>query len=93
MMMDQMRETLVALAAEFGIRRVILFGSRADGTYHESSDVDLIVEFNRPVTLMQLASLKYRLEESWGLDVEIIHGPVRPDDLIDVKNEVELYAA
>ena len=37
------------LASEYGVKRVGLFGSYAKGTSTEStSDVDIIVEFDRP---------------------------------------------
>ncbi len=34
---------LAALAARYGARRLVLFGSRARGDHHERSDVDLAV--------------------------------------------------
>ena len=33
------------------------------------------------------------LEEMLNLDVDIVHGPLRETDLLEVENVVELYAA
>ena len=68
-------------------------GSRADGTNTDESDIDLIIEFNRPVTIMFLSNLKNKLEELTGLSVDVIHGPIRETDMIEVGKVVELYAA
>ena len=37
------------LAAEFGVSRVGLFGSYANGQPDETSDIDLLVEFKGPI--------------------------------------------
>ena len=93
MTLDDLRTALYAVLPEYPIRRVTLFGSRADGTNREDSDVDLIMEFSAPVSLVTLSALKSRLEELLRLDVDIIHGPIRPTDLIEYHGGIELYAA
>ncbi|MBE2240281.1 MAG: nucleotidyltransferase domain-containing protein [Caldilineaceae bacterium] len=34
---------------EYGVKRIGLFGSFASGTANEASDIDVIVEFQRPI--------------------------------------------
>ena len=51
------------------------------------------MEFNKPVTLLTLSDLKDKLESLTGLDVDVIHGPIRDTDMIEVGEAVELYAA
>ena len=72
---------------------VTLFGSRAEGTNRADSDVDLIMEFSIPVSLLMLSQIRCDLEEILGLDVDIIHGPIRETDMIEIGKMVELYAA
>ena len=93
MSINELRDAIIMLADEFAISKATLFGSRAAGTHSENSDIDLILEFNKPITLMVLASLKDRLEGLLGLNVDIIHGPIRETDMIEVGKVVELYAA
>ena len=53
----------------------------------------MIIEFTAPITLLTLGMLQTELEEMLKLEVDIIHGPIREDDLIEVNKEIELYAA
>ena len=76
-----------------GTKKVVLFGSRADGTNREDSDIDLIMEFNAPISLITLCSIKDDLEELLGLTVDVIHGPLEPNAMIEVNEVIELYAA
>ena len=87
------RSKLSSIIEQYNVKRVSLFGSRAAGTNREDSDVDLIMEFNGPVTLMMLSAIKYQLEDELGLSVDLIHGPITDDDMIEIGSEVELYAA
>lgn len=44
-----LREKSDYLAAEYGVKRIGLFGSYSKGKAHEASDVDIVVEFERPI--------------------------------------------
>lgn len=46
-----LRKELPYFSAEYGVKRIGLFGSYAKGTQQEDSDVDLLVEFEKPVGL------------------------------------------
>ncbi len=90
---DDIREKIKDVIEQYSITKVTLFGSRAEGTNREDSDVDLIVEFSCGASLLKLSMLKCDLEEILGLEVDVIHGPMEPGDLIEVGKMVELYAA
>ena len=90
---DNIKKIILSIVNDYSFKSVILFGSRASGTNKDDSDIDLIVEFNKPVTIMMLSHLKNHLEELTGLDVDIIHGPIRDTDMIEVGEVIELYAA
>jgi uncharacterized protein len=49
-----------------------LFGSVARGEEVEGSDVDLLVQFNRPVGLFHFVKVKERLEEILGTEVDLV---------------------
>lgn len=93
MSIDALKQIILEIVNDYAIGRVTLFGSRASGTNRDDSDIDLIVEFNKPVTLLTLSDLKDKLESLTGLDVDVIHGPIRDTDMIEVGEAVELYAA
>jgi uncharacterized protein len=55
----------------YGVKSLALFGSVARGEVRPDSDVDLLVEFDRPVGLFGLVALQLRLEELLGYPVDI----------------------
>jgi predicted nucleotidyltransferase len=69
--LNQLRANYPYLAAEYGVSRIGLFGSYAMGTANETSDVDLVVEFQRPLgfKFMELAD---HLEKLLGKKVDLL---------------------
>ena len=59
------------LATEHGVRRLSLFGSVARDAASDISDVDLLVEFDRPVGLFGLFELQDHLEQLLGCPVDV----------------------
>lgn len=91
---EQIKETVASIASEYNLKKVTLFGSRANGTARPDSDVDLIVEFKRKtVSLLKIISLKHRLEDIWNLSVDVIHAPIPEESILIIDKEVSIYAA
>ena len=90
---DEIRIRLQQFVEKYSIKSIILFGSRADGTNKADSDVDLILEFSIPVSLIVLSELKIEMEEALNLKVDIVHGPINSDEMLEIGKEVVLYAA
>ncbi len=59
------------LAAEFGVSKIGLFGSYSKGQSDESSDVDLVVEFERPIGFRFVELVDY-LENLLGRRVDVL---------------------
>lgn len=93
MTIDLLKKDTLTIVNEYPIKRITLFGSRAAGTNKEDSDVDLIIEFSLPVSLLTLSMIKLKLEEILKVGVDVIHGPLEESDLIEIGEVVELYAA
>ena len=55
----------------YGVKSLALFGSVARNEATPSSDVDMLVEFSRPVGLFGLFALQDRLEELLGCQVDL----------------------
>lgn len=55
----------------FGVRRIGLFGSYARGEMVEGSDIDIVVELERP-DMFSLIGVKQTLEEAFGKRVDVI---------------------
>lgn len=57
--------------AERGVVRAAVFGSTARGEATAESDIDILVEFERGRTLLDLAGLRLDLAEALGRDVDL----------------------
>ena len=90
---EEIKKTVAEIAPKYNLKKVILFGSRANGTATENSDVDLLVEFPKGSTLFTVASLKIRLEEIWNLEVDVIATPIPETSILIIEKEIELYVA
>ncbi len=75
MTLDEIRALLKEHAAELGrvgVRSLALFGSTARGTAAPSSDIDLLVDFERPVGLLAFVGLQQRLSQILGRPVDLV---------------------
>jgi len=68
---EVLREELPYLAAEYGVERVGVFGSHASGQATEASDVDLVVEFGRPIGFRFVEFTEY-LEDVLDKKVDVL---------------------
>jgi len=59
------------LAAEFGVSKIGLFGSYLKGQPDETSDIDIIVEFERPIGFRFFELVDY-LEDLLGQRVDVL---------------------
>lgn len=72
---DQVIQRLIGARAELaglGVRSLDLFGSVARGEASPDSDVDLLVDFDRPVGLFHFFRVQSRLEEILGCKVDLV---------------------
>lgn len=89
---NEIRAAVRDAAFKYPVKRVLLFGSYADGTATDNSDIDLLVEFTSPnVSLFLLMDMKYALEERLHKPVDLIHGPLDPDAVIKLERMVDVY--
>ena len=59
------------LSSEFGIKRIGVFGSVAKQADKDQSDIDLVVEFERPIGLKFMSLAEY-MEKLFGKKVDIL---------------------
>jgi len=60
------------LLDSFGVAHVSLFGSFARDEAREDSDVDVLVEFTRPIGMFDFVRLQRELGDRFGRKVEIV---------------------
>ena len=78
----------------YGVRRIGLFGSYSRGEQTETSDMDILVEFeDDEKTFDNYMDLKFFLEDLFGLKVDLVmEGTIKPDLLPYILGSVK-YAA
>lgn len=68
------------LAERYGVRVVGLFGSYVRGEQRRQSDLDLLADIVRPVSLLELVGAELYLSEVLGIKVDLVpKRDVRPE--------------
>lgn len=65
-------EKVIEVCRAYGTRRIALFGSFVRGEAGPDSDVDLIVDFDRPTGFLALVRLERELSEVLGRKVDLL---------------------
>jgi predicted nucleotidyltransferase len=73
---EQIRDKLAAmkpfLETEYHVRELGLFGSYVRDEQTDTSDLDVLVEFDDPVSLLDLVRLENELTERLGMQVDLV---------------------
>ena len=80
--MRQLRETVSPLAAQYGIERMYLFGSRARGDHRPDSDYDFLISKGRIQSLFTHAALWQDLEAALHTPVDLVTDTSSDKELI-----------
>ena len=68
---EKLRSQYPYLSSEFGVKKIGVFGSVAKQAEKEESDIDLIIEFDRPIGLKFINLAEY-MERIFGRKVDIL---------------------
>lgn len=69
---QQIRDAIVPLLKKHGVKRAGLFGSVARGDAGEKSDVDVLVELRKDISLLDFIGIEHELEDSLGRSVDLV---------------------
>jgi len=70
-LIQTLKQKNAELTNKFGVKSLLLFGSVARNEATSASDVDLLVEFNRPTGYFGLFALQDYLEKLLGCPVDL----------------------
>ena len=73
--LTERRDEILRIASKYGAGNIRVFGSAARGEDTEGSDVDLLVDFVPPVSLLAHVGLMQDLEDLLGRKVQIVTEP------------------
>ena len=70
--MDKIIDKLVSILKKHGAKKIEIFGSYARGEQKEASDLDVIVEFEKRKSLLELVGIEQELEDALGIKVDLL---------------------
>lgn len=73
----RLRGMMAELGVQYHVKKIGIFGSYSTGRQTDSSDLDLVVEFDRPIGMMAFVHLRDRIAVDLGMPVDL----VTPDGL------------
>jgi len=70
--MDKVIDKLVSILKKHGAKKIEIFGSYARGEQKETSDLDVIVEFEKRKSLLEIVRIEQGLEDALGIKVDLL---------------------
>ena len=88
---EQIVEGIKKAKNEFPLTKVLYFGSYANGEATDESDLDLLVEFDKPtVSILTVIGLKQFIENELKKPVDVIHLPIPKEAIIEIGKTVSV---
>jgi len=69
---DKIIDKLTYILKKHGVKKIKIFGSYARGEQRDTSDLDVIVEFEKRKSLLELVGIEQELEDALGIKVDLL---------------------
>ena len=69
---EQIKEQVLPILSRHGVKRAGLFGSLVREEMTESSDIDILVELNKDLSLLDFIGIKLEIEDRLGKKVDLV---------------------
>lgn len=85
---EKLKKIVVPILKAHGVKRAGIFGSYARGEQKEDSDVDILVEFERTISLFDFVGIKLDLEDNLKRKVDLVeYLVIKPRIRKDILND------
>lgn len=82
--LDEIKERLAPIAAEYGVNKILLFGSYSRGTADSESDLDFYIEDKGELhSLLELSGMILDLQECFGCEIDLLSGKIEDSTLFN----------
>jgi len=69
---EEMKKKIVKILKKNKVTKAGIFGSYARGEQNENSDIDILVEIKKKISLFDFAGIKIEIEENLGKKVDLV---------------------
>ncbi len=83
-LLDEIKENLAPIATEYGVNKILLFGSYSRSEATTDSDLDFyIVDKGELRSLLKLSGMILDLQEVFGCKIDLLSGKIEDSTLYD----------
>jgi predicted nucleotidyltransferase len=76
---DEIKQKILSILQRYGVKRIGLFGSCVRGEMREDSDIDILVEIGKDISLLDFVGIKLEIEETLGRKVDLVeYNTIKP---------------
>lgn len=76
---EEIRKKILPILQRYEVKRVGLFGSCVRGEIKEDSDIDILVEIGKDISLLDFVGIKIEIEETLGRKVDLVeYSTIKP---------------
>jgi len=76
---EEIKRKILPILQRYGVKRVGLFGSRVRGEMREDSDIDILVEIEKDISLLDFVGIKLEIEEALGRKIDLVeYNTIKP---------------
>ena len=76
---EDIKQKILPILQGYGVEKVALFGSCVQGEMGEKSDIDILVEIKKDISLLDFVGLKQEIEEVLGNKVDLVeYNTIKP---------------
>ncbi len=69
---EEIKQQIIKTLKTHGIKKASLFGSLVRGEMKEDSDIDILVEIEKNISLLDFIGIKLELEDGLGRKVDLV---------------------
>ena len=82
--LDEIKEKLAPIATEYGVNKILLFGSYSKGTANSESDLDFYIEDKGKLhSLLELSGMILDLQECFECEIDLLSGKIEDSALFN----------
>ena len=77
--LEEIKRKILPILQCYGVKRAGLFGSCVGGKMREESDIDILVEIEKDISLLDFVGIKLEIEETLGRKIDLVeYSTIKP---------------